>query len=78
MRGQQEVVVPLTGQFTDARPGVEVRTEHEFGGDPFGERCADAYGVEVDACELSISYGGDVDLTTTLGLTLKTDEFPRD
>ncbi|MGW0822138.1 Uma2 family endonuclease [Streptomyces sp. NPDC002845] len=29
--------------------------------------------------DLSITYGGDVDMTTTpLGLTVKTDEFPRD
>lgn len=28
--------------------------------------------------ELSLSYGGDVDMTTTLGLTLRTEEFPRD
>jgi Uma2 family endonuclease len=29
--------------------------------------------------DASVTYGGDVDLTTThLGLTLKTDEFPRD
>ncbi|GAB2992980.1 Uma2 family endonuclease [Streptomyces pseudoechinosporeus] len=29
--------------------------------------------------DLSITYGGDVDMTATiLGLTLKTDEFPRD
>ncbi|QIY71762.1 Uma2 family endonuclease [Streptomyces sp. RLB1-33] len=28
--------------------------------------------------ETTVSFGGDVDLTTTLGLTLKTDEFPRD
>jgi Uma2 family endonuclease len=28
--------------------------------------------------ERTVSFGGDVDLTTTLGLTLKTDEFPRD
>lgn len=29
--------------------------------------------------ELSVTFGGDVDMTTTLvGLTLKTDDFPRD
>jgi Uma2 family endonuclease len=28
--------------------------------------------------ELSVAFGADVDLTTTLGLTLSTDEFPRD
>ncbi len=29
--------------------------------------------------ELSVTYGGEVDMTTTLlGLTLRTDEFPRD
>lgn len=29
--------------------------------------------------ELSVTFGADVDMTTTLlGLTLKTDEFPRD
>ncbi|MFI6491324.1 hypothetical protein [Streptomyces sp. NPDC050564] len=29
--------------------------------------------------EMTVTFGGDVDMTTTpLGLTLKTDEFPRD
>ncbi|MGW1158743.1 Uma2 family endonuclease [Streptomyces sp. NPDC002513] len=31
------------------------------------------------ACELRVNYGTDVDMTTTpLGLTLQTDDFPRD
>ncbi|MFF7881944.1 Uma2 family endonuclease [Streptomyces sp. NPDC007896] len=48
--------------------------------DPYQGRCH-VYTQPKDGeyvTETTVSFGGDVDLTATLGLTLKTDEFPRD
>nr|BFD84189.1 Uma2 family endonuclease [Streptomyces sp. Xyl84] len=49
--------------------------------DPYQGRCHVYTEPKEDryACELRVEYGSDVDMTTTpLGLTLKTDAFPRD